>query len=137
MNVPDSDPLARRLRLLVAREFATRGYHLDVEGMFERVGTETMNEEELELLAKAAALRGDWTLAEKRFGAMADRCADPGTRTRAQELEVYAQQKRQQKNPELPSERRFPWLVVVAFLAGAAILSVVLWACGWIEWPVR
>ena len=96
------------------------GYHLDVEGMFERVGTGTMNEEELELLAKVAALRGDWTLAEKRFGAMAGRCADAGIRTRAQELEAYSQKQRQQKNPELPPERRFPWLVLVAFLAGAA-----------------
>ena len=45
----------RRLRLLIAREFASRGYYLDAESFFERVGLTELNSDELALLVVCAA----------------------------------------------------------------------------------
>ena len=45
----------RRLRLLIAREFASRGYYLDAEGFFGCVGLTELNSDELALLVVCAA----------------------------------------------------------------------------------
>lgn len=47
-------PFERRLRLLVAREFASRGYYLDAEGFYNRVGITDLDADELVLLVHCA-----------------------------------------------------------------------------------
>ena len=47
-------PFDRRLRLLIAREFASRGYYLDAESFFEGIGLAEFDSDELALLALCA-----------------------------------------------------------------------------------
>lgn len=47
-------PFERRLRLLIAREFASRGYYLDAEGFYNRVEIPDLNADELVLLIHCA-----------------------------------------------------------------------------------
>lgn len=61
----------QRLRALIARDYAARGYYLEAEGMFANVSMDSLAVDELELLAKAAALNGDWRVAERRFTLLA------------------------------------------------------------------
>lgn len=64
----------QRLRLLMARDYAARGYYLEAEGMFANVSMDSLAVDELELLAKAAALNSDWRVAERRFTLLATNC---------------------------------------------------------------
>ena len=61
----------QRLRLLMARDYAARGYYLEAEGMFANVNMDSLAVDELELLAKTAALNSDWRVAERRFTLLA------------------------------------------------------------------
>ena len=62
-----NSPFERRLRLLIAQEFAARGYYLDAEGFFDRVPFSELNNEELALLARIALAGGNKSLAMVRF----------------------------------------------------------------------
>jgi hypothetical protein len=62
-----NSPFGRRLCLLVAQEFAARGYHLDAEGFFDRVPLHELELDELELLARAALAARHQPLAISRF----------------------------------------------------------------------
>jgi Flp pilus assembly protein TadD len=57
----------RRLRLLLAQEFAARGYFLDAEGFFHQVPVEDLDAEELALLAKVALAAKNQKQAVSRF----------------------------------------------------------------------
>lgn len=100
--------------------------------MFERIQAETMSDDELEMLARIAALRPDWAMAGKRFGALADKCTDPQMRVQARELAEYSSQQQHQTSTGLPSKCFPKWPVGIAFLAGAALAAVALWVAGWI-----
>jgi hypothetical protein len=52
---PGQPPFERQLRLFVAREFASRGYYLDVESFYDQFTLSELNLEELSLLARCAA----------------------------------------------------------------------------------
>jgi len=132
------DPLERRLRLLVAREFASRGYGLDVEGMYENARVEAMTPEELELLANVAAQRGDWSRAEKRFELLAEKSSEPESRSRARELAAYAcdqMTKPQGKAGRTNSIAALWWRILLALLVGAATATLILWAAGMVAVP--
>ena len=90
MKTPDALSFDRRLRLLIATEFASRGYYLDAEGMFAEARGEALTVDELELLAKIAANRGDWHAAELRFKNLAAACGDSDQRQRFERLAVTA-----------------------------------------------
>ena len=62
-----NSPFERRLRLLIAQEFAARGYYLDAEGFFDRVPFSELNHEELAFLARIALAGGNKSLATVRF----------------------------------------------------------------------
>jgi hypothetical protein len=62
-----NSPFERRLRLLIAQEFAARGYYLDAEGFFDRVPLHELELDELELLAKVALAAKHKSLAISRF----------------------------------------------------------------------
>jgi len=94
MKISGSNPFERRLRLLIAREFASRGYYLDVEGMFSDTRHEGISVEESELLANVAAKRGDWHIAEVRFKRLALAFADTAQGERYERLSVYAGEQR-------------------------------------------
>lgn len=57
----------RRLRLLLAKEFAARGYFLEAEGFFHQVPIGGLGVEELALLSKMALISGNQKLAKLRF----------------------------------------------------------------------
>ena len=57
----------RRLRLLLAQEFAARGYYLEAEGYFNQVSVEHLDVEELALLAKVALAAKNQKQAVSRF----------------------------------------------------------------------
>lgn len=57
----------RRLRLLLAQEFAARGYFLEAEGFFHQVPVEDLDAEELALLAKVALAAKNQKQAISRF----------------------------------------------------------------------
>ena len=138
MNASESDPFARRFRLLLAQEFASRGYLLDAEGFFKDQRMEDMSTAELDLLARVAALRGDWSNAERRSVLLAETSAEMGQRSQAQELAAYARE----QNAAPPSVARQPcerrcrwWLVLLTAIAGAAVAVLSLWLTGRINWP--
>lgn len=62
-----NSPFERRLRLLIAQEFAARGYYLDTEGFFDRVPLHELELDELELLASVALAAKHKPLAISRF----------------------------------------------------------------------
>lgn len=62
-----NSPFERRLRLLIAQEFAARGYYLDAEGFFDRVPLHELEVDELELLASVALAAKHKELAISRF----------------------------------------------------------------------
>lgn len=62
-----NSPFERRLRLLIAQEFAARGYYLDAEGFFDRVPLHELESDELELLASVALAAKHKPLAILRF----------------------------------------------------------------------
>jgi hypothetical protein len=66
MRSPNS-PFERRLRLLIAQEFAARGYYLDAEAYFDRVPLHDLELDELELLAKVAMAAKHKSLAISRL----------------------------------------------------------------------
>jgi len=78
MRSPNS-PLERRLRLLVAQEFAARGYYLDAEEFFGRVPMHDLDLDELELLAKVALAAKHKSLAISRFEEWTHRKPDDKT----------------------------------------------------------
>lgn len=57
----------RRLRLLIAQEFAARGYYLDAEAYFDRMPLHDLELDELELLAQVALAAKHKSLAISRF----------------------------------------------------------------------
>jgi len=57
----------RRLRLLLAQEFAARGYFLEAEGFFHQVSVEDLDGEELALLGKVALAAKNQKQAVSRF----------------------------------------------------------------------
>jgi len=57
----------RRLRLLLAQEFAARGYFLDAEGFFHQVSVQDLDAEELALLGKIALVAKNQKQAVSRF----------------------------------------------------------------------
>lgn len=61
----------RRLRLLLAQEFAARGYYLDAESFFHGLTDESLIAEELTLLAKVALAARNRRLAVSRFERLA------------------------------------------------------------------
>ena len=137
MNSNAPDPLERRLRLLVAREFAARGYCLDVEGMYEHARTDAMTPEELELLAKVAALSGDWAAAERRFELLGRRTADAAELSRWENLAAFARAQRGVGGPASRC-RRWPfWPVVVGMVIAIAVVLCLLWAMGQIGNPAH
>lgn len=60
-------PFERRLRLFVAREFASRGYYLDAEGFYHQITLDRLNVDELSLLANVALAAGNQHQAVSRF----------------------------------------------------------------------
>ena len=62
-----NSPFERRLRLLIAQEFAARGYYLDAEGFFDRMPLHELEFDELELLASVALAAKHKPLAISRF----------------------------------------------------------------------
>ena len=62
-----NSPFERRLRLLIAQEFAARGYYLDAEGFFDRMPLHELELDELELLASVALAAKHKPLAILRF----------------------------------------------------------------------
>jgi|GEM_PF-2488976 len=65
------NPFERRLRLLLAQEFASRGYYLEAEGFFHQVSMEDLDAEELTLLAKVALSSKNQKQAITRFERLA------------------------------------------------------------------
>lgn len=65
--IKNSSPFDRRLRLLIAREFAARGYYLEAEGFFHRVSLEDLDIEELDLLGNTALAAKNKKQAVSRF----------------------------------------------------------------------
>jgi len=140
MKPLEADPCERRLRLLLAREFASRGYWLDAESLYQGSRTGTMSAAEMELLACVAAQRGDWSRTEKRFESLAEICSDPEQRSRARELAAYARE--QLMKPAAAASRtkghvRLWWLFVLALLTGAATATLLLWALGMLAVPLK
>lgn len=63
----DHSHFQRRLRLLLAQEFAARGYFLEAEGFFYQVSVEDLDAEELALLGKVALAAKNQKQAVSRF----------------------------------------------------------------------
>jgi len=57
----------RRLRLLLAQEFAARGYYLEAEGFFHQVSVDDLDAEELALLGRVALAVKNQKQAVSRF----------------------------------------------------------------------
>ena len=133
MNSKVPTVFEQRLRLIIAREFAARGYYLDVEGMYEGTITEALSPEELELLAKVAALSGDWGRAERRFTLLAESGITGNLQSRAFEMVAYArgQSERPKAEPHSKSGSvRIEIVILLSFLAGAAVTVLILLAAG-------
>jgi len=138
MKPPEGDAVERRLRLLVAREFAARGYYLDAESFYDGGRMETMEDEELELLARVAAQRGDWSRAERRFVSLAENGAGGEMRVRAGELASYARIQATKPRATPPPNNCTAgvyWMVLLAVVAGAAAAVFTMWGLRMIEWP--
>ena len=139
MKPPGVAAVERRLRLLVAREFAARGYYLDAEGMYVGSKLEQMSSEELELLAKVAALRGDWRIAERRYASLAECSSVPGQRLCAEKNAAFASER---GNLDPVTEERVPhairhrwWPVLVAAVIGAVTTLIILRVSGMLSIP--
>jgi hypothetical protein len=65
-----NSPFKRRLRLLLAQEFAARGYFLDAESFYGRVPLNSLQSDELELLCRVAMASGEEALAHLRLEAL-------------------------------------------------------------------
>jgi hypothetical protein len=139
MKPAETDAVERRLRLLVAREFAARGYYLDAEGMYVQSKAEQMGTEELELLAKVAALRGDWRIAERRYASLAECSSVPGKRLCAEKHAAFARER--STLAPVTEERvlhaiRYRWVpFLVAAVIGAVTTLLVLRASGMLSIP--
>jgi hypothetical protein len=73
MKVQDA-PFTRRLRLLLAQEFAARGYYLDAESFYLHVPEHELGTNDLELLIKTAVARQDHQLTETRLERLKKTC---------------------------------------------------------------
>ncbi len=114
----DIDPAARHLRLLFAQEFAARGFYPEAEAMLAAADAAGLNRRELELLARVAALNGDWSTAGQRFALLAGRCPEGGERAHFEKLASHAGTKRNRL--PLSRARGLPpvWIMIACFLAG-------------------
>lgn len=69
MDVQNSS-FQRRLRMLLAQEFAARGYFLDAESFYDRIPLQSLETDELELLLRIAMASKETALAALRLDAL-------------------------------------------------------------------
>ncbi len=103
MEVHNS-PFQRRMRLLLAQEFAARGYYLDAESFYERLPLHSLKTDELELLVKTAVASGDKTQTVIRFEALEK------LSPQSEVLQAIRAVREQAKNPGHCKQRWWQWL---------------------------